>query len=237
MIEPVANRRFVVASRVASIFDHLIRAFHERVEPIDLGILDDWSYAYRANRNSNNLSCHASATAVDLNALRHPNGVASTFTRVQVAEITRILHEYEGVVTWGNPGHRYGWRVGSNPDEMHFEIGVGPQDPRIERVVAKLRTPAVPAAEKPIDWHALSLIIARQIVDARKTRFLEDGMLIYIPTGDTAGKYPILVNGFTVIGLDANNLKAHQDAGVPTVSVSASLWQQVVSNASKLLTP
>ena len=31
---------------------HLAHWFHERVEPIDLGTLDDWGYAYRPIRGS-----------------------------------------------------------------------------------------------------------------------------------------------------------------------------------------
>jgi hypothetical protein len=54
--------------------------FHELIEPIDEGRLDDWGYAYRPVRGlPDKLSCHASGSAIDLNALAHPLGKAGTF--------------------------------------------------------------------------------------------------------------------------------------------------------------
>src|SRR4029077_8217688 len=71
-----------------------------------------WSYAYKQNvNNPSSLSCHASGTAIDWWAPRHPNGVGGTFTDSQVATIYAILDEVDGVVDWLE-GY----------DEMHFEI-------------------------------------------------------------------------------------------------------------------
>src|SRR4029077_4358563 len=71
-----------------------------------------WSYTYKQNvNNPSSLSCHASATAIDWWAPRHPNGVGGTFTDSQVATIYAILDEVDGVVDWLE-GY----------DEMHFEI-------------------------------------------------------------------------------------------------------------------
>jgi D-alanyl-D-alanine carboxypeptidase-like protein len=91
----------------------------KRVENPDLksaqGELDDWGYAHRKVRDSADTSNHASATAVDINATRHPLGKRGTFTPQQVAEIHKILAEHGNVVRWGGD---YNGRV----DEMHFEI-------------------------------------------------------------------------------------------------------------------
>jgi len=46
--------------------------FHELIEPIDEGGLDDWGYAFRMVRGTTDkLSCHSSGTAIDLNATKH----------------------------------------------------------------------------------------------------------------------------------------------------------------------
>ena len=89
-----------------------------RVEDIDnaRGHLDDWGYAERPIRgNPNELSNHASGTALDLNATRHALGHVGTFTPGQVQVIHAILREVGGVVRWGGDYH-------GRKDEMHFEI-------------------------------------------------------------------------------------------------------------------
>lgn len=101
---------------VATVFRYLVEQFHARVERVDLpGEKDEWGYYYRVNRNAGNLSCHASGTAIDINATRHPNGRAGTFTSAQVRQIRQILSELNGVVRWGGDFRR-------TKDEMHFEI-------------------------------------------------------------------------------------------------------------------
>jgi len=98
---------------------HVLAQVHSRVEGIDLnserGEADDWGYAHRPVRGGAELSNHASATAVDINATRHVLGERGTFTQNQVAEIHRILGEVDNVVRWGGD---YRGRA----DEMHFEI-------------------------------------------------------------------------------------------------------------------
>lgn len=98
---------------VATVLGYVATQFHARVEPLAKGWC--WGYNYRQNRNANNLSCHASGTAIDVNAPRHPNGRRGTFTPAQVAQIRGILDECGGVVQWGGDFR-------GTPDEMHFEI-------------------------------------------------------------------------------------------------------------------
>lgn len=104
----------VKAGHVSVVFRYVAEQFHQRVEHLsaDLGC---WGYAYRQNRNADNLSCHASGTAIDLNAVRHPNGQRDTFSLAQRAQIQAILAEVDHVVAWGGD-------FSGTPDEMHFEI-------------------------------------------------------------------------------------------------------------------
>ena len=132
---PGTNVRVTVADGPAG--DVLMRVLGEvnrRVENIGLnspsGEADDWGYANRPVRGSTSVSNHASATAVDINATRHPLGKRGTFTPAQVAEIHAILAETGNVVRWGGD---YTGRV----DEMHFEINGSPAE--VSRVWDRIR--------------------------------------------------------------------------------------------------
>src|SRR3990167_3612087 len=115
--EPIPGHRFpggIKSGDVEVIFTYLVQQLDARVEPIELyepG--DEWGYAYRDNvNNPGQLSCHASATALDYNATRHPNKKAYTWTREQARVINQIVNsELDGVIKWLE-GY----------DEMHFEI-------------------------------------------------------------------------------------------------------------------
>ena len=119
--------------------------FHQHVEPIDTGQLDDWGYAerpirgqnvqYDSNGNAINLSNHASGTAEDLNSTKHPLGVRGTYTTAQVAAIHERLKLYQGAIRWGGD---YAKRA----DEMHFEIVKSPDF--CAQVLASLTTPSKP---------------------------------------------------------------------------------------------
>jgi len=135
---PGTDVRLVVADGPAGdVLVWVLAQFDRRVEDLDVGA-DDWGYANRPIRGSTATSNHASATAVDANATRHPLGARGTFTAAQVAEIHRILSEVDNVVRWG--GDYTGRR-----DEMHFEINA-PYD-RVAAVAARLNggTPAPPS--------------------------------------------------------------------------------------------
>lgn len=103
----------VKSGDVATVLRYVAEQFHARVEPLRPGWC--WGYNYRKNRNANNLSCHSSGTAIDLNAPNHPNGKRGTFSSAQVKSIRAILSECGGVVQWGGD-------YTGTPDEMHFEI-------------------------------------------------------------------------------------------------------------------
>ena len=109
-----------------------VRRFDARVEQIDRGELDDWGYARRAVRGSSTpvWSEHAAGTAVDLNATSHPQGVRQTFAATREKALRRLLDDFDGLVGWGGDF--------DTPDEMHFEIAVGPRDQALSRRAARL---------------------------------------------------------------------------------------------------
>lgn len=93
--------------------------FHDTIERLDLGVWDDWGWAFRdVTGMSTDISNHASGTALDLNATRHPWGVPieRTFTPAQISKIRRRLTLYRGCIRWGGDYQH------SKPDGMHFEI-------------------------------------------------------------------------------------------------------------------
>lgn len=129
----------VRAGDVRVVLGWVAEQLHARVEPVvrpDWHQADDWGYSYRPNvNNPTTLSCHASGTAIDYNATRHPNGKRGTFTAEQVTEIHKILSEIDGAVRWG------GDFIGAR-DEMHFEVIAAPGT--LARVAAQLRGGVTP---------------------------------------------------------------------------------------------
>ena len=117
-IIPDTGRHFVLRNGSAGfLLAHNALWFHEKVERLDLGQWDEWGYAYRKISGSDQWSNHARGTATDLNATRHPLGVATrrTFTTKQVNAIHGRLDFYKGTIRWGGDYQ-------SRPDGMHFEI-------------------------------------------------------------------------------------------------------------------
>ena len=121
---------------VHKIFDYLARRFNAEVERVTVG--HSWGYAYRAIRGATTISNHASATAIDLNAPKHPLGAVNTFSSAERAAIRRILRDLDGVVRWGGD-------YAGRKDEMHFEINAS--SAAVAKVAARLNTskPTTPA--------------------------------------------------------------------------------------------
>lgn len=118
---PVAGTKLKlrVAKKVAPILINFVAEFNELVEKLDGKQLDDWGYCYRQVRGSTDmLSNHASGTAIDLNANKHPLGAAGTFQPKQVNAILELCDKYH--IKWGGTYR-------NRKDEMHFEIVEGPK--------------------------------------------------------------------------------------------------------------
>ncbi|MEU1037562.1 hypothetical protein [Streptomyces sp. NPDC005907] len=130
---PVAGTGLKVAVRIGdvqSVLVHVIRRFHYEVETLNAGDIVGYGKPSRvlAARHESN---HASGTAVDLLPGSYPVGAKGGLFPTQVDVIRDILADCEGVVAWGGdlrPAH-----------EGHFEIRVGPGDPRLAAVAAKVR--------------------------------------------------------------------------------------------------
>jgi hypothetical protein len=116
---------------VSTILLYVAKRFNGEVETLEGW--QCWGYAYRANVNNPSVwSNHASGTAIDLNAVKHPNGAKASFTAAQTAAARRILAFCGKVVRWGQD---YTGTV----DGMRFEINVPPGDPSLARLATRIR--------------------------------------------------------------------------------------------------
>lgn len=113
---PGTKIKFACAKAVAPILVSFAKDFNELVEPIDQGQLDDWGFAFRQTRGSDRiLSNHASGTAIDLNAIKHPLGKSNTFNKDQRNTINLLIIKY---------GLAWGGNYKKRKDDMHFEIAL-----------------------------------------------------------------------------------------------------------------
>jgi len=104
--------------------------WHRNVEPLVWpGI---WGYAERLVRGGEDVSNHASGTAGDANAPKHPLGTSprANFTDAQIAEVHKIVAFCEGVVRWGGD-------YTGRKDGMHIEINAGAT--AVKRIADKIR--------------------------------------------------------------------------------------------------
>ena len=116
------------AETVAPLLVGFAKEFHELIESIDGGSLDDWGYCFRDIRgNVGKLSNHSSGTAIDLNATKHALGKVGTFPNEKVPMIRALAKKY-GMIWGGDYRNR--------KDEMHFEIALTPA--KAAELIAKL---------------------------------------------------------------------------------------------------
>lgn len=130
----------VRAGAVHTLFDLFCERFNKEVEQITHA--HSWGYAARAIRGSTVTSNHASGTAIDLNAPKHPLGMSGTFTAPQRTALRRILADFDGVIRWGGD-------YAGRKDEMHFEINAPAG--KVSAAVAKLST-AKPVTLNVAEW-------------------------------------------------------------------------------------
>jgi hypothetical protein len=98
---------------------HLATWFNRNIEKIDTGF-DDWGWSPRQISGSSEWSNHASGTAIDLNAAKHPQGVSTshTFSAGERDKIHQRLRLYQDCIKWGGDYQ-------TTPDAMHYEIDRG----------------------------------------------------------------------------------------------------------------
>jgi len=119
---PGANRYLLLRNGCGGfLIAHYALFFHRKIERLDLGVWDDWGWAVRpVAGQTSGYSNHASGTAADLNATKHPLGVpaVATFTKTQIGVIHKRLDTvYDDSLRWGGDYH-------SRPDAMHIEVNV-----------------------------------------------------------------------------------------------------------------
>jgi hypothetical protein len=116
---PGTDLKIRCAEKVAPLLIGLAAEFHETIEPIDKGTLDDWGYCFRMIRGTtDSLSNHSSGTAIDLNATKHPLGKENTFSPENAAKCVALADKY---------GCKWGGTYRSRKDDMHFEIALNPK--------------------------------------------------------------------------------------------------------------
>lgn len=136
---PAGGRNWWGATRdVATVLAEAINRFDVEVEPvIQTGeVLDDWSHAFRLVRGSETqMSNHASATAVDVNATRHPRGKRNTFSPKQ----QKAFRAIRATITddSGRPVLRLGMDYFGTVDDMHIEINANAK--QVAQAARKIR--------------------------------------------------------------------------------------------------
>lgn len=119
---------------VALVLAHFALLWDDHIEPVYGQVLDDWGYAYRPVRGqASGFSNHASGTAIDLNATKHPLGTL-TFSSVKRALLLALMKpRYAGVLRWGGT-------YSGRKDQMHVEIAPGATAAQVAKVARRLRT-------------------------------------------------------------------------------------------------
>ncbi|MFF7437074.1 hypothetical protein [Streptomyces sp. NPDC008122] len=112
---------------VETVLLHVVRRFHYEVEELHAGDLAGWRPAKEVRRRhpESNL---ASGTAV---RIRQGAGAHGSLFPLQIDTIRAILAECDGVVRWGGDDKPV--------DESLFYIAVGPLDPRLADLAARIR--------------------------------------------------------------------------------------------------
>ena len=124
---PGTTLKLRCAEKVAPLLIGFAAEFHNLIEPLDEGALDDWGYCYRDVRNvPGKLSNHSSGTAIDLNASKHPLGKAGTFETGKIPMLKTLVKKY--ALTWNGEWTRR--------DEMHFEVSI--DGTRVAALITKL---------------------------------------------------------------------------------------------------
>ena len=134
-----STRLPVRAGDVATVLLWAATRWHREVEPlVEPG---NWGYAYRAIRGATTLSNHASGTAIDLNAPKHPLGTnpEANFTKDQIKAVRRIVADSGGVLRWGGD-------YTGRKDGMHLEINAGPA--AVAALAARIRATGGGMAEE-----------------------------------------------------------------------------------------
>ncbi|CAM3275701.1 D-alanyl-D-alanine carboxypeptidase-like protein [Williamsia muralis] len=100
-----------------TILQDFVSWFSLNIESLNEGGFDEWSWAEPelVGPTYASYSNHGSATAVDVNAQKHPQGERGTFSDAQTSAIRAKVAQAGGRLVWGGD-----WA--DLPDETHFEL-------------------------------------------------------------------------------------------------------------------
>lgn len=122
-VVPAARKVPLLRGDVATILNAFLILYNRRVEPITSQV---WGWSPDNDVWNSN---HMSGTAIDINAPKYPWGTYR-MPAATIAKVNALLKDFEGVVFWG--------RNWGKPDEMHYQIGLPPNNPRVAALARKL---------------------------------------------------------------------------------------------------
>lgn len=146
-VVPAAKRVPLRRGPVATILNAWILYYHRHIEPIRSQV---WGYSSDNDVANSN---HMSGTAIDIHAPWYGMGVRNMPAAI-VARVEEGQRKFGPALYWG------GWW--NYPDQMHYQIGLPPSDPRVQALADKLDagylgiygpapTPPAPAPTPPKD--------------------------------------------------------------------------------------
>ncbi len=148
---PDIDRHFYLRDGSAGfLLTHLALWWHERVDPLTGGILDEWSWAVRPIRGqTSGYSNHAGGVAIDLDATQFPRGIDPE-DRLSANQISLIRHRLNFFKT-GTGDRVLGWGgdYQNVPDAMHFELAYGSTLAQAEEVARRILD--YPRSQKILD--------------------------------------------------------------------------------------
>jgi hypothetical protein len=156
-----------VAADAAGLLIWAAEQWNDRVDKLNPNWC--WGWADRLVRGSTvRVSNHASGTAIDLNAPKHPRGVptAKTMTAKQIREVHQILAEantVHHVLDWGGD-----YKV-SQPDAMHLEIAAGATTRQVQAAANRLTKPPQKAAVKKAPAKKATPPTLKELLDMKLT--------------------------------------------------------------------
>lgn len=122
-VVPAAKKVPLLRGDVATILNAWIILYNREVEPIRSQV---WGWSPDNDVANSN---HMSGTAIDINAPLYPWG-KRVMTAATKRKVRSLLAKFNGVVFWGADWAR--------ADEMHYQIGLSPNDSRVKSLAEKL---------------------------------------------------------------------------------------------------
>jgi hypothetical protein len=196
------------------IFTYLVGRLHREVEPMmSPGC---WGWHVKRIEGSDDYSNHASGTAFDYNAPRHPMGRRNTYSEADRSKIRAILDDLDGVIRWGGD-------YVNRPDDMHFEVHATRQ--RVSAVADRIRNQAPTKEAEDVSFVEQSFPLTNATADALR-----------LARGQSATGAGLL----QTIGIRLGEFtlaEAQRDAQTAAILAGMNTALQAVATASGVLTP